>query len=516
MVPIEVTLVIVGGFLTVLTLFVLFSTGSFLAVFMLWAVAALIITVLVYYDYIDLDKLQSLFFPEEEEKKPQPEAPKPAEPPAGGPMVGSEVFNISQNQFTYDEAPAVCAAYGAKLANLEQIIDAYNKGAEWCNYGWSQGGMALYPTQKATWEELQQEIDPAKRTACGRPGVNGGYFNPATKFGVNCFGFKPAGNMTFPVPAPGTDTSKFRDMVNRFRDMLKSFRLAPFSRQEWSGYDSTPAGRLESATEELQKTIGLRESYGNQFAQPLGKLAEGFGEADPAYQEAPQPSAAYTAGPYGLRGDIGPPGPTGPASTIPGPPGSPGPAGPPGAPGPAGPESTVPGPAGPAGPAGPPGPVGGIGPAGPPGPTGPMGEGRGPTGPAGPASTVPGPAGPAGAPGRDGAPGPAGPAGAAGPIGPVGPAGPPGKADGPWFLPRSTSGYRPPSFYKQDAQRRGVTQGVWVEQVHFGDDNGRGVLTTYMHSPTSMHQVQVDGTDADVWIHLYSSDSEWGPWRENK
>jgi hypothetical protein len=65
-----------------------------------------------------------------------------------------------------------------RLASLEQVIEAYNSGAEWCGYGWTAGGMALYPTQKKTWEELQREVDPGKRTACGRPGVNGGYFDP--------------------------------------------------------------------------------------------------------------------------------------------------------------------------------------------------------------------------------------------------------------------------------------------------------------------------------------------------
>jgi hypothetical protein len=108
-----------------------------------------------------------------------------------GALVGSEVFHISDNKFTYDDAPAVCAAYDAQLATLEQILDAYNHGAEWYGYGWSAGGMALYPTQKGTWDALQNEADQKKRTACGRPGVNGGYFDPSLKFGVNCFGFKP-------------------------------------------------------------------------------------------------------------------------------------------------------------------------------------------------------------------------------------------------------------------------------------------------------------------------------------
>jgi hypothetical protein len=484
MLPAEVILAIVGGFLTVLTLFVFFSTGSILAVFMLWAVTALILIVLVYYDFIDLDKLESIFFPEEAKKEEKP-APEAVQAPSDlkKSLVGSEVFNVSQNQFTYNDAQAVCAAYGAKLATLEQIIDAYNKGAEWCNYGWSAGGMALYPTQKATWDELQREIDPAKRTACGRPGVNGGYFNPSTKFGVNCFGFKPAGNMTFPIPAPGTDNNAFRDAVNKFKDMIKSFKLAPFSRQEWSGYDSTPAGQAVTLAEKTKAALGVEtfRSYGSQFRQNYGGLVEGFDEADPAYIEAVQPNAAYTASPYGLRGDLGPTGPMGlqgPASTVPGPAGSMGPTGPEGQQGPAG-VSDVPGPTGPqglqgiAGVAGQPGPAGPAGLDGPRGPTGPMGEGMGPTGPAGMASTVPGPTGPKG---LAGATGPA--SNIAGPTGPQGLQGSAATADGPFMLERAAS-FRTPKFYFDDASIRGRGRAIWSENSPSNHDQGKGTLTTY-------------------------------------
>jgi hypothetical protein len=106
------------------------------------------------------------------------------------PIQKDEVFNISNNLYTYDDAQAICKAYGAKLANYDQIEDSYKKGAEWCNYGWSENQMAFFPTQKSTWSALQ-ETDNNKND-CGRPGVNGGFFgNPYLKFGVNCFGKKP-------------------------------------------------------------------------------------------------------------------------------------------------------------------------------------------------------------------------------------------------------------------------------------------------------------------------------------
>lgn len=101
-----------------------------------------------------------------------------------------EVFNISNNLYTYEDAQNICSSYGAKLATYDQIENAYNNGAEWCSYGWSDGQMAFFPTQKNTWEELQK--NPDHKNDCGRPGINGGYMNnPNLLFGVNCYGKKP-------------------------------------------------------------------------------------------------------------------------------------------------------------------------------------------------------------------------------------------------------------------------------------------------------------------------------------
>lgn len=366
---VEATLLIALGFVGILTMFVLFSTGSVIAVFALWLVSAMIVLVLWYYGFIDLSVLKVSSTPA---ATPPAKAPEPVAPVSGGPQVGSEVFHIDDSQFTYADAPAVCAAYGAELATLEQIIDAYNHGAEWCSYGWSAGGFALYPTQRGTWQSLQAEPDTVRRTACGRPGVNGGYFDPNTKFGVNCFGFKPTGKAELPLPPPGVDASAFRAAVAKFKAMLKTMNLTPYSRTEWSGYDSTLSGQAAK--------------YGTQFQQ-AGVETEHFAGADTTVSEAPTSTSAGTAAPYGLRGNQGDIGPTGPASTVPGPAGPTGPyglRGEQGDMGPAGPASTVPGPAGPAGPYGPTGPVGRAstvpGPAGPVGPAGPYG----PTGPKGP------------------------------------------------------------------------------------------------------------------------------------
>ena len=409
-------------FMLVLTIVVLISTGSILAVLVLWALISLIITVLYYYGFITLESI----FGGKKAAAPAPEKPAPSIPARGGPLVGSEVFHIRQNQFTYDEAPAVCAAYGAQLATLEQIIEAYNNGAEWCGYGWSAGGMALYPTQKSTWQQLQNEVDTGKRTACGRPGVNGGYFDPTLKFGVNCFGFKPPGEFTPPEPLPGTDRQQFDSMVNKFREMLKTFKLSPFSRSEWSGYDSVVGPRKETFA--VQRNSG----YGTQFKQDLGKLVESFGAAAPETIEAARPAMENNYNPNGPFGLLGPKGPQG----EPGAPGAPGPAGPQGPLGPQGPPGMgLPGPAGPVGPVGPEGARGAkgdkgdkgeVGPRGPQGVPGAAGSSVGVVGPKGDKGER-GPAGERGPQGERGLLGPAGPAGGVGPAGPAGPQGPPGK-----------------------------------------------------------------------------------------
>ena len=100
-----------------------------------------------------------------------------------------EVFHIGDNIYTYDEAKIICNAYDGQLADYSQIENAYKSGGEWCSYGWSKGQMALYPTQKLTYEKLKRI--PGLENSCGRPGINGGYIkNPNVRFGVNCYAVK--------------------------------------------------------------------------------------------------------------------------------------------------------------------------------------------------------------------------------------------------------------------------------------------------------------------------------------
>ena len=160
---------------------------------------------------------------------------------------GNEVFNIRNNLYTYDEAKSVCSLYGAQLADYDQIEQAYNDGGEWCNYGWSEGQMALFPTQKGTWNKLQK-TDRAKN-ACGRPGINGGFIkNKNVRFGVNCYGKKPKPNdneknlmnanieETYPESAKDKALRKKTEIWKKFSD--KFLILNSFNKKEWSDFSS--------------------------------------------------------------------------------------------------------------------------------------------------------------------------------------------------------------------------------------------------------------------------------------
>ena len=135
-------------------------------------------------------------------------------------LVKKEVFNISQNKFTYEEAEGVCKAYDSEVASKEQIELALENGANWCNYGWSKDGLALYPIQEGYYKKLK-ESSSGKRNQCGYPGVNGGKLNPNLKLGVNCFGIKPTKNIET-VKECSVDTSSIKKIdtdalfINKF------------------------------------------------------------------------------------------------------------------------------------------------------------------------------------------------------------------------------------------------------------------------------------------------------------
>ncbi len=155
-------------------------------------------------------------------------------------ILKPQVFNIPENVHTYEDAKSICKAFDARLATNEELEEAQEAGGEWCNYGWSEGQMALFPTQKNTWDQLQKI--KGHENDCGRPGVNGGYVaNPDMKFGVNCYGFKPdikpkEQELMSSIPIyPKTEQDiAMENRVKYWKDKLDNIIVSPFNHNSWS------------------------------------------------------------------------------------------------------------------------------------------------------------------------------------------------------------------------------------------------------------------------------------------
>ncbi len=153
-----------------------------------------------------------------------------------------EVYHIPGNVYNFNNARALCKAYGGRLANYEDVQKAYDKGGEWCSYGWSEDQMALFPTQLKTWNKLQKV--KGHENDCGRPGINGGFIdNPNVRFGVNCFGPKPKitpleaqlmkNNKEFPITVR---SQEFQKKVEYWKSRIGDIMVSPFNRTTWSRF----------------------------------------------------------------------------------------------------------------------------------------------------------------------------------------------------------------------------------------------------------------------------------------
>lgn len=211
---------------------------------LLWAVLIFLIifNIFAYYNNVTIDTNMKNIFTDEPEIDIMINSEKESasEPTVGEIKIAKQVFNVPENEYSYDDAKALCKAYGGRLAKYEEISDAYEKGADWCNYGWSDGQMALFPTQLEKWQKLQK-IDGHKND-CGRPGINGGYIeNKNVKFGANCYGYKPkmtaeeAKLMKTKDLYPKTHKDVMEDRrVDYWRNRLTDILVSPFNTNNWS------------------------------------------------------------------------------------------------------------------------------------------------------------------------------------------------------------------------------------------------------------------------------------------
>ena len=175
-----------------------------------------------------------------------------------------EVFQISNQIYTYDEAKCKCESYGGKLASKAELTQAYNNGAHWCNYGWIEGNEAYYPVQQCELDRKAKNIkdyndmlkkhyeEPNKYTLkmvnearqkmyrensldfCGSSaGLNGGKFEDKNiRFGATCFGKKPKGMSVREKDATCKDSTLANEANKANKDELNKTKCGGVSKDD--------------------------------------------------------------------------------------------------------------------------------------------------------------------------------------------------------------------------------------------------------------------------------------------
>lgn len=216
------------------------SSGMYFSEVLLWALFIFLVmtNALQYFFEVDIQTAITDIFTKE--PKIEIDVSKPQSEAVPEITYEKQVYHVPDNKYTYEDAKAVCKAFGSRLATYQEIEKAYNEGAEWCSYGWSEGQMALFPTQESTWKKLQKH--PTQKNACGRPGINGGYIdNSNAQFGINCYGYKPQMNnveqqimRNQPLVPETQEEREFDQKVNAYKHKLQDILVAPFNRNRWS------------------------------------------------------------------------------------------------------------------------------------------------------------------------------------------------------------------------------------------------------------------------------------------
>jgi len=146
-----------------------------------------------------------------------------------------QVFNLSENVYTYNDAKLVCKSMGAELASLDNLVESYKKGADWCNVGWTKDGIAAFPVQMDTWKKTQ-ENQGVRRNECGSYGINVARSDPHLLYGVNCYGVKPSprGNEKIKHSYMSDKESEKLLKMDEFRKNINNIPIMPFNDKKWS------------------------------------------------------------------------------------------------------------------------------------------------------------------------------------------------------------------------------------------------------------------------------------------
>ena len=178
--------------------------------------------------------------------------PNPSSSKIPGP---TQVFAVG-NAYVYkrEDAPAVCAKYGAKVATTAQLEAAQKMGANWCYSGWVAEGSGKWP------------ITTQPIGGCGgRTGIIEWtpYFPEygwdGHKAGINCYG---------PKPRP---EEKTEEVIQPFNDTL-------WDQPTEKGYITIDNGYLETTTHN-HCFSGLSPEQAQKNCDRLGSQCKGFSYA---------------------------------------------------------------------------------------------------------------------------------------------------------------------------------------------------------------------------------------------
>jgi hypothetical protein len=146
-----------------------------------------------------------------------------------------QVFNIKKNIFSLDDTEAACGVFGAEVASIDQLIEAHKKGADWCNVGWTNDGIAAFPIQMDTWEKTQDN-QGVRRNECGSYGINVARSDPHLLYGVNCYGVKPSprGNEKIKHSYMSDKEREKLLKMDEFKKRIADIPIMPFNDNKWS------------------------------------------------------------------------------------------------------------------------------------------------------------------------------------------------------------------------------------------------------------------------------------------
>jgi hypothetical protein len=153
-----------------------------------------------------------------------------------------QVFSVSENIWTYDDAEAVCKTFNSELATYDQMVQEYKNGANWCNRGWiKSNGESLsketaHPIQDEFYQKMQ-ENEPERRNDCGDVGLNRSTWdNNNLMFGVNCYGVKSSPRTHEKVKHQylSDKDRRLAEQMARIKKMKSNLSLLPFDSERWS------------------------------------------------------------------------------------------------------------------------------------------------------------------------------------------------------------------------------------------------------------------------------------------